>query len=294
YLFKHALIQEAAYQSLLRSTRQQYHQRIAQALAEQFPHLAATQPELLAHHYTEAGLNAQAVEYWQRAGLQTTARAAYAEAATQCARGLEALQALPETPARQQQELTLLLALGGALLAAKGYTAADVGQVYARARALCQRLPESPQLARVLRGLSVFHASRGEHRTVREIGVHLLTLAERLDDPGVLLEAHRTLGTTARFLGDLASARVHLEHGIALYERYQHRILTSPALTDPGVACRYAAAGVLQQLGYPEQALQRSQEALALGQTQASPLAVADLLSWLALFHLFRREGAAA
>jgi class 3 adenylate cyclase len=294
YLFKHALIQEAAYQSLLRSTRQQYHQRLAQALAEQFPHLAATQPELLAHHYTEAGQNAQAVEYWQQAGQQATARAAYAEAATHCTRGLEVLQTLPETPARQQQELTLLLALGGALLATKGYTAPDVGQVYGRARALCQHLPESPQLAWVLRGLSVFHSSRGEHRMVWEIGLHLLTLAAHLDDPVVLLDAHRTLGTTARLRGDLGAARDHLEDGIVLYERHQHHALAARLLVDPGVACRYSMALVLQQLGYPAQALRRSQEALALGQALASPLAQADLLAWLALFHLFRREGALA
>jgi predicted ATPase len=107
YTFKHALIQDAAYQSLLRSTRQQYHQRIAQVLAEQFPETAETQPELLAHHYTEAGLIALAVVYWQRAGKRASERSAYVEAISHLRKGLAVLQMLPDMPARLQQELAL-------------------------------------------------------------------------------------------------------------------------------------------------------------------------------------------
>src|SRR5262245_40208156 len=162
YLFKHALIQEAAYQSLLRSTRQQHHQHIAQVLEGRFPALCETQPELLAHHYTEAGLAEQAIAYWQQAGQRSIARSAYVEAINQLSAGLESLKVLPETPERIAQELTLLMALGRALIATKGYAAAEVGATYTRARALCQQGLQSPQLFSVLFGLWQFYALQGE------------------------------------------------------------------------------------------------------------------------------------
>ena len=139
YLFKHALIQDAAYQSLLKSTRQQYHQRIAQVLEAQFPDTAETQPELLAHHYTEAGLREQAIAYWQRAGQQASPALGQPGSSPTPNQGLELLATLPETPARVQQELDLQLALGPTLMAAKGYAAPEVEQTYTRARALCAR-----------------------------------------------------------------------------------------------------------------------------------------------------------
>src|SRR5439155_15127624 len=145
YIFKHALIQDTAYQSLLRSTRQQYHQRIAQVLATQFPETAETQPELLAHHYTEAGLSAQAIPYWQQAGQRASERSAHVEAMAHLTRGLEVLKTLPDTPERTQQELVLQTTLGPALLATKGYAAPEVGRVYARAQELCQQVGETPQ-----------------------------------------------------------------------------------------------------------------------------------------------------
>src|SRR5262245_21258510 len=140
YLFKHALIQEAAYQSLLRSTRQQYHQRVAQVLEARFPETGETQPELLAHHYTEAGLGALAIPYWQQAGQRAVQRSAHAEAISHFTRALELLATMPATSEREQQELTLQLALGSALLATKGHAAPAVEQAYARARALCQHI----------------------------------------------------------------------------------------------------------------------------------------------------------
>ena len=146
YLFKHALIQEAAYQSLLRSTRQQYHQRIAQVVEARFPELCETQPELLAHHYTEAGLLAQAIPYWQRAGQRALERSANLEAIEHLTRGLEVLKTLPDTPERAQQELDLQTALGPALMAPRGLAAPEVEYAYARARELCQQVGETPQL----------------------------------------------------------------------------------------------------------------------------------------------------
>src|SRR5262249_36580323 len=123
YMFKHALLQDAAYQSLLRSTRQQYHQHTAQVLAEHFPQIAETQPELLAQHYTEAGLAEQAVEYWQRAGARSRVRSAPVEVVAHLTKALEVLKTLPDTPTRAQRELNLLLPLAVALQASKGFAA---------------------------------------------------------------------------------------------------------------------------------------------------------------------------
>src|SRR5438132_2804593 len=136
YLFKHALIQEAAYQSLLRSTRQRHHQHIAQVLEAQFPAICETQPELLAHHSTEAGLHEQAIGYWQQAGQRAIERSANLEAIGHLTTGLEVVKILPDTPERTQHELTLYTALGVPLRATKGLAAPEVGQAYARAREL--------------------------------------------------------------------------------------------------------------------------------------------------------------
>ena len=170
YLFKHALIQEAAYQSLLRSTRQQYHQRIAQVLEARFPESGATQPELLAHHYTEAGLAEPAIGYWQRAGQQASERSAHLEAVSHFTTGIALLKALPETPARTQHALTLYIALGAALRMAKGMGAPEVEQAYTQAYALCQQVGETPELVPVLFGLVGFYTGRAQFHTARELG----------------------------------------------------------------------------------------------------------------------------
>ena len=140
YIFKHALVQDAAYQSLLKSKRQQYHQQIAHALEKQFVETTDTQPELLAHHYTEAGLIAQAIPYWQKAGQRAVQRSANIEAISHLTKGLEVLQTLPGTPKRTQQELTLQITLGGPLMATKGHAAPEVEHAYSRALELCRHM----------------------------------------------------------------------------------------------------------------------------------------------------------
>src|SRR4029453_17074162 len=137
YIFKHALIQDAAYQSLLKSTRQRYHQHIAQVLEEQFPEICETQPELVAHHYTEAGLSAQAIPYWLRAGQRAIQRSANVEAIAHLRQGIALLTTLPDTPARVQAELTFQTTLGPALMVTRGYAAPEVAATYHRARTLC-------------------------------------------------------------------------------------------------------------------------------------------------------------
>jgi predicted ATPase len=207
YLFKHALIQDAAYQSLLKSTRQQYHQRIAQVLEAQFPETTATQPELLAQHYTEAGLREQAVGYWQRAGQHALQRSAYVEAASHVTKGLDVLTSLTDTSARTQHELDLQITLGPALIALKGYTAPDVERTYARARELCQQVGETPRLFPVLVGLWKFYLGRAEFQTAYALGEQLLRAAQSAQAPALLLEAHYALGDTLFWLGELLPAR---------------------------------------------------------------------------------------
>src|SRR5262245_16774898 len=294
YVFKHALIQDAAYASLLKSTRRQIHQRIAQVLEAQFPEMAATQPELLAHHFTEGADAARAVGYWQRAGERAVARSANLEAISHLTTGLAVLQTLPETAERIQQELLLETTLGPALMITKGFAAPEVEHAYARARALCQRVGETPQLFSVLRGLWQFYNGRGAYQTAREVGEQCLQLAKQGHDTARLLEAHHTLWTTSFLMGDLPLARTHLEHGLALYDPQQHRALAVFYGHDAGVCCRGGAATVLWLLGYPDQALRELHATHAMAQELAHPpsLAFAGMLT--AIAYQLRRETDAA
>jgi class 3 adenylate cyclase/predicted ATPase len=293
YRFKHVLIQETAYQSLLKSTRQQQHQRIAQVLEECFPSLCETQPELLAHHYTEAGLSVQAVVYWQQAGQRAIERSAHLEAIGHLTRGLEVLTTLPDTPTRAQHELTLQTALGVPLLATKGFGAPEVERVYARARELCHQVGAPPQLFSVLWGIWWMYENRAELRTARELAEELLTLAQHQQDPVLLLQAQRAMGQTMYWLGELTQARTHLEQGITLYDPQQHRASAFLYGQDPGVGLRNFATLVLWSLGYPEQAVGRLNEAVALAQEVSHPFSLAFALAFATWLHHYRREGPA-
>jgi len=290
YNFKHALIQETAYQSLLRSTRQQHHQRIAQVLAERFPETAETQPELVAHHYTEAGLREQAVVYWQRAGQHASDRSAHLEAVSHFTTGIELLKTLPETPAHTQHALTLHGALGAALLITKGQAAPEVEHAYTQARALCQQVGETPELVPVLFGLWRFYVARPQLHTARELGETLLRLAQRGHDPALAVIAHDALGVAWWWLGALPAARQHLEDGIARYTPDQRRAPAFRIGYDLGVGCRGFAARTLWILGYPDQALARLHDALALAHALAHPFSLAWAQGGAAMVSQFRRD----
>jgi TOMM system kinase/cyclase fusion protein len=294
YTFKHALTQDAAYQSLLRSTRQQYHQRIAQVLVEQFPETAETQPELLAHHYTAAGLREHALGYWQRAGRKAYERSAHVEAISHLTQGLELLKMLPTMPERSQQELTLHITLGASLIATKGYGAPEVGQTYTRARQLCQHLEDPYQLFPVLRGLWNYYHACAELQTAHALGEQLLAMAQRAQDPAMLVAAHRALGSTLFPLGVPAFAHTHLAQGIALYDPQQHRASAFLYGEDPGVVCRCYAAWALWCLGYPDQGLKQIDEAVTLAQQIAHPFSLGSALNDAATFHQYCREVQAA
>jgi predicted ATPase len=291
YIFKHALIQDAAYESLLKSTRQQYHQRIAQVLEVQFPETAEAEPELLAHHYTEASVTEKAVHYWYQAGQTASEGSAHVEAIAHLRQGLALLQTLPETPQRLQREVNMHIILGVSLRMTKGAGAPEVEQTYTYARHLCEHLEDSSQLFPVLRGLWNYYLVRAELRRAHALGEQLLTLAQQLQETSMLVEAHRALGVTLYYMGAVASGHTHCAQGIALYDAKQHRASAFLYGQDAGMVCSSQAAATLWILGYPDQGLARSQEAVALAQQIAHPFSLSFALSFTALFHQLRREG---
>jgi class 3 adenylate cyclase/predicted ATPase len=290
YVFKHALIRDAAYQSLLKRTQQHYHQRIAEVLVAQFPTIIETQPELVAQHYTAAGLKEQAIDYWQRAGQRALQRSANLEAVQHLSTALSLLATLPETAARAQQELGLQIALGPALMATRGWAAPEVEQTYSRARALGIQLGETSQLFPTLWGLWRFYQSRGVLPTARDLGEQLMRSAEHTADPTRLLEAHSALGQTLFQLGEYAAAWQHLEQGLALTDASAPRAPVRRHGNAPRVVFLSFAALTLWCLGYPAQAVQRSQEALTLAQALTDPFSLAAAQHYAAFLHHHRHE----
>src|SRR5262249_25248937 len=210
YTFKHALVQEAAYSTLLRSRRQQIHARIATTLEDQFPDLVVAQPALLARHCAEAGLAEKAVVYWLKAGRQSLASAA-TEAAAQLRKGLNVLDSLPDGPGRQQLELDLQLALGWALVSAKGHSAPEVGETFARARALAEQIDRPEYLGRAFLGQWVFHRNRGEYKMALAVAEQVKKIGEARNDVSVLFRGRGASGFPRLHLGDLVAARALLE-----------------------------------------------------------------------------------
>ena len=295
YSFKHALVQDTAYQSLLRSKRHLLHAKIARMMEERFPEIAEAQPQLLAYHFTEAGLASQAIVYRQRAGERDLRQSAYAEAISHLKQGLEVLGTLPDRPERVRQELSLRLALGSALTATQGYAGPQVGENYLRARDLCRELGEAPpQLFPALHGLYRFYHVRGELKAAREAGEQLLKLAVSVQDSALFVEANRALGVPTFWLGDVTAALENLEQGARLYQAQKHRSHASVFGTDPGVVCLSYAALALWHLGHAEQGFNRSCEALALARNLSHHHSLAMALVFAAWLHQFRQEPRAA
>lgn len=293
YMFKHALIQDAAYASLLKRTRQQYHQQIAQMLEAEFPETVEAEPELVAHHYTEAGLNEQAVGYYHQAGKRATQRSAHVEAINHLTKGLEVLMTLPDTVERARQELDMQITFGPMLMAVKGQSSPDTKRAYARARELCQQVGETSQLFPVLHGLWRFYMVRAELQTTHELAEQLFTLAQRAQDTALLLEAHRMMGQTLYWFGEMAAAREHFEQGMALYNPQKHRSHAFLYGQDPAVLCRGFAAWDIWMLGYPDRALHGINEALTLAQKLDHPFSLAVALHFVAFLHQYRQEAQA-
>jgi len=294
YIFKHAMIQETAYQSLLRATRQQYHRRIAAVLLEQFPETVDTQPEIIAHHLTEARLDAPASEYWHRAGRRAVERSAHAEAIELLTRGLDVLAGLPDTPDRALRELELRITLGPSLTATKGYAAPEVQRLYERARELCQRVGGTERLFSVLFGLWVYYLVRAELNEAREMGEQLVNLAGRLDHRTSLIDAQRALGITLFFRGELTEALAHFQAAIALYDVARDSSVAFASGVDTGPVSMVSAAMVQWLVGHPAQALATTGQALNSARKRPHPFTLAVVLTYAAWVHQFRREAPAA
>jgi class 3 adenylate cyclase/predicted ATPase len=273
YIFKHALVRDAAYAGLLKSRRQQIHARIAAALKEKFPEAVRRAPQLLAGHYTSAELWKPAVGYWLKAGQLATARSALAEATAHLHKGLELLAKLSDLPERTQIELEFQLTLGACLTSSKGFSAPEVQAVYDRALELCKGLGDTPEYFAALHGMWWLRYTRGDASIACNLGEQLLRLAERKGDTALRVCAHRAFGYSLTFVGNLEAARDQLEQGIALYNPETHGALASRhGGADPGVACLAMSQLTLWALGYPDQALRRGSEALAIARRLSHPM----------------------
>ena len=293
YTFRHALIRDAAYESLLRRTRRQYHQQVAKLLETRFPDVRETQPELVAHHYTEAGRIEAAIDYWQQAGQRALERSANVEAIAHLTQGITLLKTLPETPERLQQELDLQAALGPPLRAMQGNASAEAERAYARAQDLCEQIGNSPQLFPVLRGLMLHYAGQGQRQTQRRLGEQLLRLAQSTPEPEYLLLGHFMLGQCVHFLGELGTAQAHYAQALSIYKPQQHRDLVLRYGTDLGVFAYAQQSWVWWLMRYPDQALQHSQKTLSLAQKMSHPYSLVQTLIVATILHQYRRDARA-
>jgi predicted ATPase len=262
FTFKHALVQDAAYESLLRSKRQELHRRIVGALEAELPGLGETEPEILAHHCQNGGLIGKAIVNWLRAGQQAIARSALVEAIAQIQKGLSLLPQLLEGEERDRQELALQLALGGALIPVSGYAAETTGGAYARAHCLGQQLGDTPSLVRALWGQFVHHHVRGEMGLSHRAATELLELGERENDSVGCLTGHRAVGDGLLHIGQLAAARMHLEKCVTLSNPMDHRSLTYLLAENVRVASLSFLSLTLALMGFADQAIARTEQAL--------------------------------
>ncbi len=289
--FTHDRIREVAYAQILPPRRKLLHGLVAKALEEVYaenlePHYAA-----LGVHYRMGGVWERAVVYLHKAGVAAVRRSAHRDAITYFEQALESLEHLPENRQTLEQAINIRVDLGPALIAIRGFTVPEVKTVYSQAREMCERLGDTPQLFPVLWGLSRVYNFRGEAQSARELGEQLLTLAQRVQDPALVLEAHHTLWATLFTLGEFTAAQDHSEQGIEFYDPQQHAHHASLyGGHDPGVCCRTHAARQLWLLGYPDRALQRSQDALALAQKLSHSYSLTFALYYSAWVHQQRGE----
>lgn len=294
YRFRHILYQRYLYKSLDPVERAQLHRAVGTALEA----LCGEEPATvslsarLARHFREAGMVEKAVDYLHRAGDMAVRMSANEEAIVHFTEGLGLLGTLPDSPTRTQQELLLQVSLAAPLQATKGYASPEVGHVYARARELCRRVGETPQIFPVLHLLAVHHGTRGEHHASLEIAQHHLDLANRTRDPAAIALAHWMVGWGLLFLGRLRQAQTHLERVIDFYDPQEHHTLAFLyGGQDPGVSCLALVPWALWLRGYPDQAFQRSKQALALAQELNQPFSLSVALGTAgAVFHQMCRD----
>jgi len=289
YLFKHALVQETAYASLVRGRRQQLHGHIARTLEERCPDIVATEPEIVAYHFTEADLIEPAIDYWRRAGERFLARSANIEAVKHLSQAIKLLGAMPQTRERLDEELEIRIKMAPALIAVKGVSSTEVEALYLRAQELVGRLGKTSRRFPVFWGLWYVNYNRGQYTAALEAGKRLLDAAQSSDDAGLLLEAHHALWATLSAMGHAADAVLHMERGIALYDQDLHG---SHAFIygghDAGACCRYHLAVNFWLLGYPDRSLSALFEALRHTEQLKHPM-TRFLTLWYAAWIYYQR-----
>ena len=290
YTFKHALVQDAAYQSLLKSRRQSLHAKIAMVLEKQFPEVAEAQPEVLARHCAEAGLIEQATEHLLRAANQCVATWAMEEAIAHLRHALEMLAGLPDGEARRRRELDLRMAMGIPLMAIRGAVFSEVEETYRRARELCRQLGDSPRLFSVLFGLWWFYELTANLSSALALAKQLLEMAEPDDKLGQLAQAHRTMACTRFWMGDFAGAQPHFHAATTLQDPAVGYGPSPEFAQDPAVVARCFAAHNLWFLGYPDRALAAMDEAVSFAKELNHPFTLAIALDHKAWLRHYRRD----
>lgn len=284
FFFKHALIQDAAYNTLPKKSRRVLHTRIAKALESQFAERIKTEPELLAYHYEQAGLVGPAVDYWRLAAQRDVARSANIEALRHFDRALHVLKDLPEGSKRDHLELSILIARGAPLLLVKGYASDDIEHNYSRARTLSQENPSSEQYFLSLWGVWVYHLVRGPLAQAKVLAEDLLSWATHRQNPDLLIRAHESVGSTYSFLGRFNEAKTHLQEARSLYDPQRHSSQVLPYTQDPGITARIMLARTLWILGELDQVETLLAEAIAMAKELDHPFTMAFTLataSWV-------------
>ena len=293
YEFRHALLQEAAYQSLPRGMRRQYHLRIAQALAKHSPQLVSARPEVLAHHYTEAGLLEPALHYWTQAGRQASLQSAYQEAVGYLSRALELLRRLPDSDERPRDELQIQVALGIPLVQEQGYRSPEVERTFARVRELFYQVGEAlPQLELAYWGIYSYHFARAEYGLAHELAEWLVALGQRQGNLELLAQGYRMMATDFFFWGRLSEALEYFERAMAHshFDLERHRELAMHHWANPLTTALAHTSIVYSLLGQPELARQRARESQELARRIGHPHTLAYALTYSAVGSQVRRE----
>jgi len=292
YAFIHALYRQVLYERVAIGTRVALHLRTAERLERGYGERAREVASELALHFEHGRDFERAAQYRRQAAEHALHQHAYREAGVHATIGLESLGLLARSRERAQRELSLQVTLGAALTATQGYGAPDVARTYGRAWELCAQAGDTLELLPVLRGLGRFYVVRGEFQTARDVGRHLLAVAEARRDAALLVMAHNALGVACLYAGDFETALEHLERGLERYDSERHSPTGSPVfrLVPPGITCAIHAAWALWMLGYPERAAARSQEALALARSLDDPFSLSYACHLAAALHHWRRE----
>lgn len=291
YTFKHTLIQETAYQSLLKSTRQQYHARIAQALVQHSPETAENQPELIAHHYTESRLLESAIDYLERAGKRDSQRSAHREAAGHLRKALTLLDQLPASAERDERELRLHAVLGVSLQASEGFSSPVAHSCYERVRELCDLVEDFSHMAFALWGSFSFHITKADLPAARHLAEDLYRFGIERDDPMAELTGHVALGNAAFYEGNFSKSLQHIDAAIGLYRPAWAKEFVSHYVQDFGSTAQCIAAWTLWSLGLVDAAAERARLALAHAKSVGHPFTIAYTLAFAGAVETMRRMG---